>query len=501
MTRAAAATLRGLVGIAAAGRRRVSASVQGRGASPGWRGFRAVAPGSGGRTTPEPSSSSTPALPQLQPRRVLATRQTVLPGLISGGCESEDGKLSCGYSSFKGRRPTMEDRYDMKFANVDGQTVSLLGVFDGHAGPLAADYLKENLLDNVMKHPQFLENPKLALKTTFLKTDADFLEAVSIPYRQDGSTALAAVLISDQLYVANVGDSRAIALKGGKAISLSDDHKPNRKDEQTRIENAGGSVSYDGYTWRVDGILAMSRAFGNRALKKYVIAEPDFQEAEVNSDFEFLVLATDGLWDVVRNEDCIGAIDGTHVTTKVLRSMSATFRGRKHYTRQNVLSAVDFDMRFTDVLAGWEGSAHDASILADNLSRPDGLQTPEGKLYLGDARYACRPDILPPFKKTRYRLNEFSLRHRPQNAKELFNLRHSSLRVTIERAFAALKNRFKVLDQKPFHTFDIQVKFVLACCILYNWILGWSEDEFFEEVVTFDEVEIGHGVDADDNDV
>jgi hypothetical protein len=87
MTRAAAASLRGLVGIAAAGRRRASASVQGRGAAPGWRGFRAVAPGSGGRTTPEPSSSSTPALPQLQPRRGLATRQTVLPGLISDGCE------------------------------------------------------------------------------------------------------------------------------------------------------------------------------------------------------------------------------------------------------------------------------------------------------------------------------------------------------------------------------------------------------------------------------
>ncbi|KAM0906178.1 hypothetical protein ACQ4PT_016873 [Festuca glaucescens] len=314
MTRAAAASLRGLVGIAEAGRRRVSASVQGRGASPGWRGFRAVAPGSGGRTTPESSSSSTPALPQLQPRRGLATRQTVLPGLISGGFESEDAKLSCGYSSFKGRRPTMEDRYDVKFANIDGQTVSLFGVFDGHAGALAAEYLKEHLLDNVMKHPQFLENPKLALKTTFLKTDADFLESVSIPYRQDGSTALTAVLAGDQLYVANVGDSHAIALKGGKAIPLSDDHKPNRKDEQTRIEDAGGSVSYDGYTWRVDGILAMSRAFGNRALKKYVIAEPDIQEAEVNSDFEYLVLATDGLWDVVRNEDIISLMRATEGT-------------------------------------------------------------------------------------------------------------------------------------------------------------------------------------------
>ncbi|KAK1647370.1 hypothetical protein QYE76_065175 [Lolium multiflorum] len=172
----------------------------------------------------------------------------------------------------------------------------------------------------------------------------------------------------------------------------------------------------------------------------------------------------------------------------------------KHYTSHNVLGAVDFDMRFTYVLAGWEGSAHDASILADSLSRPDGLQIPEGKFYLGDVGYACRPGILPPFRKTRYHLNELSAKHRPQNAKELFNLRHARLRVTIERAFAALKNRFKVLDQKLFQTFDTQVKLVLACCILHNWILGWDEDEVFEEVVTFDEVETGHGVDAGDND-
>ncbi|XP_071676988.1 uncharacterized protein [Lolium perenne] len=198
--------------------------------------------------------------------------------------------------------------------------------------------------------------------------------------------------------------------------------------------------------------------------------------------------------------DCIGAIDGTHVTAKVARSMYAAFRGRKHYNIQNVLAAVDFDMRFTYVLAGWEASTHDASILADSLSRPDGLQIPDGKFYLGDVGYACRPRILHPFRKTRYHLNEFSAKHRPINARELFNIRHSSLRVTIERSFAALKNRFKVLGQKPFQTFDTQVNLILACCILHNWILGWGEDEFFEEVVTFDEVETGHGVDEGDND-
>ncbi|XP_071678552.1 uncharacterized protein [Lolium perenne] len=109
--------------------------------------------------------------------------------------------------------------------------------------------------------------------------------------------------------------------------------------------------------------------------------------------------------------DCIGTIDGTHVTTKVPRSMSAAFRGRKHYTSQNVLAVVDFEMRFTYVLAGWEGSAHEASNLAGNLTRPDGLQILEGKFCLEDAGYACRSGILPPLRKIRYHLNEFSTKH------------------------------------------------------------------------------------------
>ena len=74
----------------------------------------------------------------------------------------------------------------------------------------------------------------------------------------------------------------------------------------------------------------------------------------------------------------MGAIDGTHVNARVPAKMSAAFRGRKHCTTQNVLAAVDFDLKFTYVLAGWEGSAHDATILADALQRHDGLVVPEG---------------------------------------------------------------------------------------------------------------------------
>jgi hypothetical protein len=70
--------------------------------------------------------------------------------------------------------------------------------------------------------------------------------------------------------------------------------------------------------------------------------------------------------------------------------------------------------------------------------------------------------FLPPFRFTRYHLNEFSARFYLKKANKHFNLRHFSLRVTVERAFAALKIRFKILYQKPFHTFYTQVKLVLT---------------------------------------
>jgi hypothetical protein len=83
-----------------------------------------------------------------------------------------------------------------------------------------------------------------------------------------------------------------------------------------------------------------------------------------------------------------------------------------------VLAADDFSIRFTYVLAGWEGSVHDATILADNKSRPDGINILDEKLYLRDIGYDCRVGILPPFMSTRYHLYEFTTRNRLQNAKK-----------------------------------------------------------------------------------
>ncbi|KAM0833017.1 hypothetical protein ACQ4PT_064514 [Festuca glaucescens] len=273
----------------------------------------------------DPSSDADSAAPagqlQLQRRTAAAVAQPQDGGYASGGwqrcppsatwidyvsknCDREDGKLKCGYSSFRGKRATMEDFYDVKLTEIDGQAVSLFGVFDGHGGSRAAEYLKEHLFENLMKHPKFLSDTKLAISETYQKTDADFLESESNAFRDDGSTASTAVLVGGHLYVANVGDSRAVVSKAGKAMALSVDHKPNRTDERKRIENAGGVVIWAG-TWRVGGVLAMSRAFGNRLLKPFVVAEPEIQEQVFDGELESLVLASDGLWDAVENEEAV----------------------------------------------------------------------------------------------------------------------------------------------------------------------------------------------------
>ena len=80
-------------------------------------------------------------------------------------------------------------------------------------------------------------------------------------------------------------------------------------------------------------------------------------------------------------QDCIGAIDGTHIPAKVSSDIVARFRGRYKQPTQNVLAVVRFDMRFSYVLAGWEGSANDCMVLHNALERPNGLRVPSGNLF------------------------------------------------------------------------------------------------------------------------
>ena len=84
----------------------------------------------------------------------------------------------------------------------------------------------------------------------------------------------------------------------------------------------------------------------------------------------------------VENQDCVGAIDGTDVRASVPPEIQGRFRGHKDGTTQNVLAAISFDLKFTYVLAGWEGSAHDSRMLNDAFARPGGFSIPDGIIQL-----------------------------------------------------------------------------------------------------------------------
>ncbi|KAJ3676874.1 hypothetical protein LUZ60_002598 [Juncus effusus] len=223
---------------------------------------------------------------------------------VSGGGLSENGKFSYGYASSPGKRGSMEDFLETRIHLIDNQLVGLFGVFDGHGGARVAEYVKEHLISNLISHPNFITDTKKAIMDAYKQTDSEFLASDNSQNRDAGSTASTAVLVGNRLVVANVGDSRAVICRGGEAIAVSRDHKPDQTDERQRIEEAGGFVMWAG-TWRVGGVLAVSRAFGDKLLKQYVVVDPEIREEEINNSLEFLILASDGLWDVVSNEEAV----------------------------------------------------------------------------------------------------------------------------------------------------------------------------------------------------
>ncbi|KAJ8771814.1 hypothetical protein K2173_026991 [Erythroxylum novogranatense] len=179
-------------------------------------------------------------------------------------------------------------------------------------------------------------------------------------------------------------------------------------------------------------------------------------------------------------KDCVGAIDCTHIRVKVPAQDAPKFRGRKDYPTQNVLCACSFDMKFTYVLAGWEGTVSDSRIMKNALTRRFSLKIPQGKYYLVDAGFMLRSGLITPYRGERYHLKEYS-RNPPRNARELFNHRHSSLRNIIERAFGVLKKRFPIIASttEPSYGIHTQKKIIIACVILHNFLIGVDPDDPF----------------------
>ncbi|KAK4361796.1 hypothetical protein RND71_017037 [Anisodus tanguticus] len=256
-----------------------------------------------------------------------------------------------GSVSICGKRPEMEDAL-MAVPNfmkipikmfigdrvIDGLSQSLshltshfYGVYDGHGGSQVAEYCRKRvhlalveelklfkddyLVDGSARDTRQVQWEKV-FTNCFLKVDDevggkpnidlcdDNINTSSEPIAPEtvGSTAVVAVICSSHIIVANCGDSRAVLYRGKEAVALSIDHKPSREDEYARIEASGGKIiQWNGH--RVFGVLAMSRSIGDRYLKPWIIPEPEVFLVPRAREDECLVLASDGLWDVMSNEE------------------------------------------------------------------------------------------------------------------------------------------------------------------------------------------------------
>lgn len=180
-------------------------------------------------------------------------------------------------------------------------------------------------------------------------------------------------------------------------------------------------------------------------------------------------------------DDCIGALDGTHIPAVIPVDLQNPFRNRKKVITQNVLAVGNFDLTFAYCLFGWDGSAHDARVYDD--AKLKGLPLIIGKYYLADGGYALTKYTLTPYRGVRYHLVEFGINGvGPVNSKELFNLRHSSLRISIERLFGIVKRRFPILNKMSPYKFEFQCDLVQCCFLMHNFVHlnQLYEDEFYD---------------------
>ena len=190
----------------------------------------------------------------------------------------------------------------------------------------------------------------------------EYLKEAEIQLNDDGCTATTAVLVGQRLVVAHVGDSRAVLGEYGEAKPLTEDHKPNRPDERERIENVGGTIIHSG-TWRVSGVLAVSRSFGNRQLKQFIVPHPEIREDRLHPETSCLIVATDGVWDVVDNDEAVELVSQYEDAEAAARALAVMAYDRGSY--DNISCVI---CKFNFGSAGSEGNMG-AAVQADTAKR------------------------------------------------------------------------------------------------------------------------------------
>ncbi|KAH1040299.1 hypothetical protein J1N35_042042 [Gossypium stocksii] len=241
----------------------------------------------------------------------------------SGKGRSHNGAVKYGFALLKGKaNHPMEDYHVAKFTQLQGHELGLFAIYDGHLGDSVPAYLQKHLLPNILKDEEFWTDPNRSILKAYEKTDQAILSH-SPDLGRGGSTAVTAILIDGRkLWVANVGDSRAVLSKNGQAMQMSIDHEPST--ERGSIENRGGFVSnLPGDVARVNGQLAVSRAFGDKNLKLHLRSDPDIQNADINSNTDLLIPASDGLWKVMSNQEAVDIAKKTKDPQRAAKKLAA----------------------------------------------------------------------------------------------------------------------------------------------------------------------------------
>lgn len=226
----------------------------------------------------------------------------------------EGNGLRFALSSMQGWRVDMEDAH-LAEASIDSGNVSIFAVFDGHGGQTVSRASAEQFVHAIQKTDAYKADAKsaksleLGLKHGFYEMDKYLLQQfpkLKSGEDRSGSTAIASIVTPTSVILANVGDSRAVFCRNGDVFFATKDHKPSNPEEVERIKNANGFVQMG----RVCGNLAVSRALGDFEYKDVTSLGPEKQKISSEADTtviertdgdEFLILACDGIWDVMSN--------------------------------------------------------------------------------------------------------------------------------------------------------------------------------------------------------
>lgn len=199
-------------------------------------------------------------------------------------------------------RPYMEDAHKVIDTYLGDPNQGFFAIYDGHGGSEAVDYCKNRLHEELRKSLQeFSDDVPLAFSRCFKKIDDQLRLAGAAT---SGSTATIALIRKENhqrvLYIANVGDSKAVLVNSNGFEQLTYEHKGTDPGEIDRIVSGGGYL----IRARVAGQLAVTRALGDHHLKTSgVSCEPHVSRRVITPNELFVVLASDGLWDVVQERE------------------------------------------------------------------------------------------------------------------------------------------------------------------------------------------------------